>query len=29
MRLLGEFSYFKNQNAGDENFVSVRYQYDL
>ncbi len=29
MRLLGEFSYFKNQGAGDENFVSVRYQYDL
>ncbi len=29
MRLIGEFSYFKNPGAGDENFVSVRYQYEL
>ena len=29
MRLIGEFSYFKNPGAGDENFVSLRYQYEL
>ena len=29
MRLIGEFSYFKNPGTGDENFVSVRYQYEL
>ena len=29
MRLIGEFSYFKNPGFGDENFVSLRYQYEL
>ncbi len=29
MRLIGEFSYFKNPGSSDENFVSLRYQYEL
>jgi hypothetical protein len=29
MRLIAELSYFKNQGAGDQNFVSLRYLYEL
>ena len=29
MRLIGELSYFQNQGAPNENYVSVRYRYDL
>ncbi|MGA9117974.1 MAG: hypothetical protein WB699_01290 [Bacteroidota bacterium] len=29
MRLIADLSYFKNTGAGDQNFVSLRYQYEL
>jgi hypothetical protein len=29
MRLIGEFSYFKNDGVRDDNYLSLRYRYDL
>jgi hypothetical protein len=29
MRVIGEFSFFKNDHVPDDNYASLRYRYDL